>query len=78
VKLAQGKAAEAEKLYREDLEHWPNNGWGLHGLAASLKAQKKDAEAAKVDAQFRNAWKRADVKLAVGRYGAPSTPAPAS
>ncbi len=72
VKLAQGKAAEAEKLYREDLEHWPNNGWGLHGLAASLKAQKKDAEAAKVDAQFRNAWKRADVKLAVGRYGGKS------
>ncbi len=61
--LAQGKAAEAEQLYREDLEHWPNNGWALHGVAASLRAQGKDAEAAKVDARFRKAWEKADVKL---------------
>ncbi len=64
IKLAQGNAAEAEKLYREDLEHWPNNGWALHGLAASLRAQKRDAEAAKVEARFRKEWERADVKLA--------------
>ena len=64
VKLAQGKPAEAEKVYREDLEHWPNNGWALHGLAGSLRAQKKEAEAAKVEAQFRKQWERADVKLA--------------
>jgi tetratricopeptide (TPR) repeat protein len=64
VRLAQGKAAEAEKLYREDLAHWPNNGWGLHGLAKSLRAQKKDAEAAKVEARFRKEWERADVRLA--------------
>jgi hypothetical protein len=62
--LKQGKAAEAERLYREDLEHWPHNGWSLHGLAASLRAQKKDAEAAKVEAEFRKAWAGADTKLA--------------
>ncbi len=62
--LAQGKPADAEKYYREDLEHWPNNGWALHGLAKSLRAQGKTAEAGKVEAQFRKAWDRADVKLA--------------
>jgi hypothetical protein len=61
--LAQGKAAEAERYYRDDLGYWPNNGWSLHGLAASLRAQKKDAEAAKVEAQFKQAWARADTKL---------------
>jgi hypothetical protein len=62
--LAQGKAAEAERHYRDDLAHWPNNGWALHGLAASLRAQKKDAEAARVEAQFKKAWERADIRLA--------------
>jgi tetratricopeptide (TPR) repeat protein len=64
VALAQGKPVEAEKLYREDLMHWPNNGWSLHGLAASLEAQGKSAEAAKIRAQFEKEWKRADVRLA--------------
>lgn len=64
VALAQGRAADAEQLYREDLEHWPENGWSLHGLGASLRAQGKDAEAAKVEARFQKAWKQADVKLA--------------
>ncbi len=64
VKLAQGKAAEAEKLYREDLSHWQNNGWGLHGLAASLRAQGKTTEAEKTEAEFRKQWEKADVKLA--------------
>ncbi len=62
--LAQGKAADAEQYYREDLEHWPNNGWSLHGLAKSLRAQGKTAEAGNVEAQFHKAWDRADVKLA--------------
>ena len=67
VHLAMGHAPAAEKLYREDLVHFPNNGWSLYGLARSLEAQKKTAEAAKVDAQYRKWWDKADVKpLAVG------------
>ncbi|HYC33521.1 MAG TPA: hypothetical protein VEB59_14630 [Gemmatimonadales bacterium] len=62
--LKQGDAAGAEKYYREDLEHWPNNGWSLHGLAASLRAQNRSAEADKIEAQFQQAWKSADMKLA--------------
>jgi hypothetical protein len=67
VHLAMGHAPVAEKLYREDLAHFPNNGWSLYGLARSLEAQNQTAEAAKVDAQYRKWWDKADVKpLSVG------------
>ncbi len=62
VHLAMGQAPVAEKLYREDLVHYPNNGWSLYGLARSLEAQKKSAEAARVDEQYRKIWSKADVK----------------
>lgn len=29
-----GQYAEAEAVYREDLVHWPENGWSLYGLTA--------------------------------------------
>jgi hypothetical protein len=64
LELRGGNAAAAERLYREDLEHWPENGWGLHGLATSLRAQKKDAEAARIEGRFRKAWEGADTRLA--------------
>ncbi len=67
VHLALAHPKVAEKLYREDLVHYPNNGWSLYGLARSLEAQKKTAEAGKVDEQYRRIWDKADVKpLAVG------------
>ena len=62
--IKAGRAAEAEKVYREDLVHHPGNGWALHGLAMSLRDQKKDAEAAKTEAAFKKAWPNADVSLA--------------
>src|SRR3954463_3012079 len=44
--MKAARYAEAEAIYREDLQRLPGNGWSLYGLAQSLKAQKKD-EAAK-------------------------------
>ena len=52
-----------EAVYREDLRQYPQNGWSLFGLAESLKAQGKTAEAAKVQQQFEAAWQYADVQL---------------
>jgi tetratricopeptide (TPR) repeat protein len=63
--LRMGKAAEAEKVFREDLERNRRNGRSLFGLMESLKAQKKGYAAQMVQQQFRAAWKNADVKLAV-------------
>ena len=68
VLLRAGKNAEAEQIYREDLKRFPENGWALFGLAQALKAQGKDAEAARVDARFRKAWADADVTLVASRF----------
>jgi tetratricopeptide (TPR) repeat protein len=68
VLLKAGKNAEAEQAYREDLKRFPENGWSLFGLAQALKAQGKDAEAARVDARFRKAWADADVTLVASRF----------
>jgi hypothetical protein len=61
--LAAGRAAEAAQTYREDLQIYPENGWSLHGLAQSLRAQGKTAEAAAVEARFTTAWQQADFTL---------------
>lgn len=40
--LQQGRAADAEQMYREDLVHNPGSGWAYLGLSRSLAAQHKD------------------------------------
>src|SRR5262249_60112710 len=66
--LRQGRAAEAEVVYREDLRQYPNNGWALFGLAESLRAQGRDAEAVEVQQRFDQAWQQADVALTSARF----------
>jgi tetratricopeptide (TPR) repeat protein len=66
--LRAGRATEAEAVYREDLRRNPENGWSLFGLAQSLRAQGKSADAAAVDERFRRAWARADVTLTASRF----------
>jgi len=68
VLLQAGRAVEAERLYREDLKRFPENGWSLFGLAQALRAQGKSAEAAEVDARFARAWAGADVTLPASRF----------
>ena len=63
--LQAGKPGEAEKVFREDLKQNPNNARSFFGLAESLKAQGKTAEAAAAQQQFQQSWKKADVKLAL-------------
>jgi tetratricopeptide (TPR) repeat protein len=63
VLLKAGRPAEAEAVYREDLARSPHNGWSLFGLWQSLLAQKRTADAATVEAEFKEAWKHADVTL---------------
>jgi tetratricopeptide (TPR) repeat protein len=60
--------AEAEKVYREDLQRFPENGWSLFGLAQALRAQGKNTEAAAAEARFRRAWASTDVTLTASRF----------
>jgi hypothetical protein len=62
ILLAADRPVRAEKVYREDLARRPENGWSLHGLAESLKAQRKDAAAARIEERFKTAWQSADVQ----------------
>jgi tetratricopeptide (TPR) repeat protein len=59
--LKLGRAAEAEAVYRRDLEKLPANGWSLLGLSTSLAAQGKSAAANAVHALYEKAWQRADI-----------------
>lgn len=66
--LEAGHPAEAEQAYREDLLKFPGNGWSLYGLAASLEAQGKAAEAAEAWERFEAAWEHADTELTASRF----------
>jgi tetratricopeptide (TPR) repeat protein len=63
--LSAGKAAEAEKVFREDLLRNPRNPRSLYGLKESLAAQQKSVDAALVELQFIAAWQGADSKLTI-------------
>lgn len=65
VLLQSGRAADAEKVFREDLAKNPRNGRSLFGLMESLKAQNKQSDARWVQQQFEEAWKHADTTLRI-------------
>jgi tetratricopeptide (TPR) repeat protein len=61
--LQTGHFAEAEAVFRKDLERLPENGWGLYGLMRALRAQNKRSEAAVVEKRFDATWKHADIQI---------------
>jgi pimeloyl-ACP methyl ester carboxylesterase len=67
ILLESGRAAEAERVYREDLKRFRENGWSLYGLMQSLAVQGRAREAAEVRVRFDKAWSRADIALASSR-----------
>ena len=63
--LRDAQFVEAEKTFREDLRRNPGSGRSLFGLMTALEKQGKMEEAQKVRKQYVEAWKYADIKLAV-------------
>jgi Flp pilus assembly protein TadD len=61
--LRQGKASEAESVFREELDLNPRNGRVIFGLLESLKKQGKNTDW--VQREFDEAWKSAQVTLRV-------------
>lgn len=48
--------ATAERIFREDPERFPANGWSLNGLTRSLRDQGRSREAAAAEAEFQRMW----------------------
>lgn len=63
--LLAGKPAEAEGVFREDLQRNPHNPRSLFGLWKCLEAQKKTTEAQEARQKFESAWKQADTQLRI-------------
>jgi tetratricopeptide (TPR) repeat protein len=72
ILLEAGRPADAEHVYRQDLNRFRENGWSLFGLAQSLDAQGREAEGAGVRERFARAWARADIRLTSSRVLAPA------
>jgi tetratricopeptide (TPR) repeat protein len=66
--LKQGKATEAEAVYRQDLKQYPKNGWSLFGLMKSLETQGKTQEMNEAKAEFEKAWSHADIALTMSQF----------
>jgi tetratricopeptide (TPR) repeat protein len=58
--LAAGQAGQAEQVYREDLAHYPDNGWSLTGLTRALAQQGRAAQARQAGEQARRAFHSAE------------------
>jgi tetratricopeptide (TPR) repeat protein len=63
--LRQGKASEAETVFRKDLDLHPRSGRSLFGLMEALQAQKKSASLDWVKREFEEAWKHSAASLKV-------------
>lgn len=73
VYLAAGRAAEAERVYRDDLTYWPGNGWSLFGLSRALEAQGRTAEAEEARREHVAVWERADAPTTTSCLCLPGT-----
>ena len=65
--LELGRAKEAEDAFRGDMKKFPDNGWSLSGLQASLERQGRAADAAAVKARLAKQWRMSDIEVAAGR-----------
>ena len=63
--MLKGDSAEAEKVFRAELERHRRNGRALFGLMESLRAQGKKQAAELVQREFEAAWKNADTTLRI-------------
>ena len=66
--MRAGEFAEAEAVFRMEIDKNPKNGRALFGLAATLEKQGKSSSAALVKKEFEAAWKDADTKLSLSAF----------
>ena len=72
--MSDGRFAEAEQVYRDDLQRNRANGWALLGLRQALAAQMKEDEANEVGKRYELAWAKADTHPNSSCYCEPGKP----
>jgi tetratricopeptide (TPR) repeat protein len=66
--MRTGRSTDAERVYRDDLERHPGDGWALFGLVQALNAEGRNAEARAAEAEFRQAWRYATIPLTASAF----------
>lgn len=61
--MSDGRYAEAEALYREDLKTNRENGWALTGLRNALNEQGRSDEASDINARIAIAFRECDMNI---------------
>jgi tetratricopeptide (TPR) repeat protein len=64
--LEAKRYADAERVYRKELEDHPHNGWSLFGLRKALAA--RGITSPEVEADFAASWSRSDAWIQASRY----------
>jgi tetratricopeptide (TPR) repeat protein len=65
VLFLDGRTAEAEAVFRQELKRHARNPRALFGLAECLRAQGKQREEDEIRKQFNEGWKHADTSLRI-------------
>ena len=61
--LKWGRPKEAIAMYEADLKQYPQNAWALYGLSKGLRKIGNIQKANEVEAEFKTAWKYADIPV---------------
>jgi hypothetical protein len=64
--LEADRPADAERVYREELEDHPHNGWSLFGLRTAIREQGGCSP--EIGADLEASWSRSDTWLRGSRY----------
>ncbi len=64
--LEAGRFDEAERVYRDELDHHPHNGWSLVGLKEAIESQGRTSP--EVDADLDGSWARSDTWIRSSRF----------
>lgn len=73
VYLKVARYADAERVYREDLAKWRENGWSLFGLSRALEEQGKTKEALAARQDYERVWSGAEKMIATSCKCIPRT-----
>jgi tetratricopeptide (TPR) repeat protein len=67
VLLEAQKYQEAVRIYEEDLNVYPENGWSLRGLMTAYQKLGQKNKYEKTKQRFENAWQHADLAISSSR-----------